>query len=240
MPILGPLAGMTAAGLYAVVDEIRVGHRIRNYKPSGSLIATMDYKVESDTFNGVIQFFEDNWQLDAGSAYPPKLVGFFAENPAARQQWIRMQASIIMHDRMERLITETDTCQFGKESQKYDNEFGLAEREYIAKHWPEDEAKIVEVETQQRAEIQKMVEDDERRKKVGLVVVVISLLLLTIAVFTMKTFVWSGMGWITMLLTGAGGWGLLYFIADRIGFPAAPISSLVVTVAMMLFIQACN
>lgn len=135
MPIFGALGGLTAAGLYAAVDELRVATRIRSHQLSGEVIALTEYMVSDSRFDGIIRRFENDWQLDGGTLYPAKLIGFFAENPQARKQWVRMQASILLHDAGMRRSCETDTIQFGDESTKYELEFGAKERKYIREHY---------------------------------------------------------------------------------------------------------
>lgn len=153
MPIFGAIGGLTAAGLYAAVDELRVTNRIRSHQLSGKLIALTDYMVSDARFEGIIRRFENNWKLDGGTLYPPKLIGFFAENPKAREQWVRMQASIILHDAGMRRSCETDTTQFGNESTQYEMGFGAKERNYIHEHYSKARMIIEQLEKELRDDI---------------------------------------------------------------------------------------
>lgn len=177
MPIFGALAGLTAAGLYAVVDEIRVAKKVRSYQISGRLQA-WDYKVNDEQFNGIIRRFENDWELDGGSLYPDKLIGFFAENPDARKQWVRMQASIILHDQMERRMCEDDTSKFGLESTEYCRLFGDAERRYICDHDPVARNAIEQCEREYTSHISTLVQKDKKSKRCGIVISIVAVLII--------------------------------------------------------------
>ncbi|MBR4906962.1 MAG: hypothetical protein IKZ44_08975 [Clostridia bacterium] len=178
MPIFGALAGLTAAGLYAAVDEIRVAHKIHSHQLSGSLIALMDYKVNDARFDGIIRRFENDWTLDGGSLYPKKLVGFFAENPNARQQWIRMQASILLHDAMERRSCENDTKMFGNEAIEYERLYGDVEREYICQHSEKARQAIKQYEQEYRDHINSLVKKDKTDRKTAIISAVVGVVLI--------------------------------------------------------------
>lgn len=160
MPIFGALGGLTAAGLYAAVDELRVANKIRSHQLSGKVIALTEYMVSDARFEGIIRRFENDWQLDGGTLYPAKLVGFFAENPQARKQWVRMQASILLHDAGMRRSCETDTIQFGDEAAKYELEFGVKERKFIREHYSKARTIIEHIE-------QERLDDIARNKRIA-------------------------------------------------------------------------
>lgn len=178
MPIFGALAGLTAAGLYAAVDEIRVAHKIHSHQLSGSLVALMDYKVNDARFDGILRRFENDWALDGGSLYPEKLVGFFAENPNARRQWIRMQASILLHDAMERRSCENDTKVFGNEAMEYERLYGDAEREYICHHSNKARMAVEQYEQEYRDHINALVKKDKTDRKTAVICIVAGLALM--------------------------------------------------------------
>lgn len=182
MPIFGALAGLTAAGLYAVVDEIRVAHKIHSHQLSGSLTALMDYKVNDERFDGIIRRFENDWTLDGGSLYPEKLIGFFADNPQARRQWARMQASILLHDAMERRSCENDTKVFGNEAMEYERLYGDAEREYICHHSNKVRMVIEQYEQEYRNHINSLVKKDKTDRKTAVICIVVGLALIILLI----------------------------------------------------------
>lgn len=182
MPIFGALAGLTAAGLYAAVDEIRVAHKIHSHQLSGSLIALMDYKVNDERFDGIIRRFENDWTLDGGSLYPEKLIGFFANNPKARRQWVRMQASILLHDAMERRSCENDTNVFGNEATEYERFYGNAEREYICQHSDKARLAVEQYEQEYRDHVNSLVKKDKTDRKTAVVCIVAGLVLIILLI----------------------------------------------------------
>lgn len=128
MSILGPLAGLAASGLYALFDEIRVGHRIRTAEVDTASL----YKVNDEKYNDIIRGLENNWRFEGGTLYPEKMIAFFAMNPCARRAWVKMEAGIILHTGGERLSSDRTTLHFCSESIDYAIKFGEAEKEYLA------------------------------------------------------------------------------------------------------------
>ena len=184
MPIFGALAGLTAAGLYAAVDELRVAHKIKSHQLSGGLIASMDYKVNDARFDGIIRRFENDWRLDGGTLYPAKMIGFFAENPKARQQWVRMQASILLHDSMQRRSSETDTKQFGDESIEYERIYGDAERAYICNNSSEAEEAVIQIDKEYQKSINLLVKEEKDYKRRSIVSLIIGVILVLLTITT--------------------------------------------------------
>lgn len=217
MPIFGALTGLTAAGLYAVVDELRVAHKIHTYQVPGTLTASIDYDVDDERFEGFIRAFRHNWELDGGTRFPEKLVGFFAEHPDAREQWILMQASIMLHDGMKRRKCETDIAMFGEESIHYESRFGFEEQQYIRNHFTEAEPYIQQIIRNKSETINASREKERKIAKKSYCKTVFALVL---AVSCLLLVLYFAGGWLTALrigglLIGAAVFGIILAIVLR-------------------------
>ena len=217
MPLFGALAGLTAAGLYSVVDELRVAYKIHAYQVPGTLTASIDYDVDDERFEGFVRGFRHNWDLDGGTLFPEKLVDFFAEHPDAREQWILMQSGIMLHDGMKRRKCETDIAMFGEESIHYESRFGFEEQQYIREHVAEAEPYIQQIIRNKSETINASREKERKiakksyRKTVFALVLAISCLLL-VSYFAGG---WLALLHIGGLLIGAAAFGIILAIVIR-------------------------
>lgn len=217
MAIFGALAGLTAAGLYAVVDELRVSHRIRSYKLPGT-IQVYDYTINDERFDGIIRRFENDWSLDGGTLYPEKLIGFFAENPKAREQWVRMQASIILHDQGMRRSCERDTAQFGDESNKYVAEFGGIEREWIYQRDSEAKLTIEKAEREYKEHIDGLAKRDKTDRHLIIVFLIVGLVIMILPLILMP-YISSNSCFGVSCATANGSCDIGYNYANTAGMP---------------------